>query len=169
MHPHFFSFLFLSIIIVACIHVAIRVTRLKLSFVCPYLSFLSLVFIVQSFSCVCTDRNCNSSQYENHPHAWKSHVYRHICVHNTFHLSIDILGVFTWWISFHFLFFLFSLSLFLSSFLSFSIYLSIYLSMIGKTEKLRFTTLMFLFAAARKFSKYIFRITLRHRLRSLRL
>ena len=58
-----------SIIIVACIHVAIRVTRLKLSFVCPYCLFLSLVFIVQFFSCVCTDRNCNSSQYENHPHA----------------------------------------------------------------------------------------------------
>ena len=128
MHPHFFSFLFLSIIIVACIHVAIRVTRLKLSFVCPYCLFLSLVFIVQFFSCVCTDRNCNTHRNTRIIHMRENRTYRHICVHNTFHLSIDILGVFTWWISFHFLFFLFSLSLFLSSFLSFSIYLSIYLS-----------------------------------------
>lgn len=104
---------------------SIRVTRLKLSFVCPYCLFcpcLCPIFVASALIAIAIHRNTRII------HMRENRTYRYIYVHNTFHLSIDILGVFYEFL-FIFSFFIFSFSLFL--FLStppFSLFLSICLS-----------------------------------------
>lgn len=120
MHPH------VSLSNKCGMRLCSRVTRLKLSFICPYLFFMSHVYVQFLLRrCVAPHRKTKISCKTFLP------IDRHC-------KRVD--------------------RIFLSTILSLSIH-------DWQSEKMRFTTSVFLFAAARKFSKYTFRIALRHRLR----